>query len=59
MEILHSLAEAVLIAFLVGAVFGAIVAVHLQSRKPAVKKTHDAAMDSEAHPVRVKARRDW
>ncbi len=61
MEMLQSLAEAVLIAFLLGAVFGAIVAVHIQSRRPVQKKTREQApLHIEGQPVRVKAqRRDW
>lgn len=38
MDIMYRVAEAVLIAFVVGGIFGAVIAVHIVSRREALKQ---------------------
>jgi len=51
MEMLHAVAEAVLISFVVGAIMGGMVTLHMQSR---YQNQND---DGKLQPVKVKADR--
>ena len=59
MELIYRLGEAVVIAFLVGAVMGAVVAVHLGARSARkAEERRRAPVGGEARPARVKVPRD-
>ena len=59
MELIYRLGEAVVIAFLVGAVMGAVVAVHLGARaaRKAEERRHGPT-GGKVQPARVKVPRD-